>query len=154
MIPKLRTRSSASLSNVAVRLEDDHAAEALALCRCAVEKSEAVYRVRPSDLVNARFLTIQLGNVARLARLLGDLEATLAAHRRRIEVLDRRARDDPEVPGVHAELVDGYRQLLAELQQGRRWEEAARVTEAARAQIKETTDDDSVAFLPIAPGSR
>ncbi|MCI0643070.1 MAG: protein kinase [Gemmataceae bacterium] len=95
--PDARLGLSASLNNIAINLKDDRNAEALALLQRAVEQGETAYRLRPADLLTARFLWIQLNNVASKAKKVGETELALAAHHRRVELLDRRARDNPMI---------------------------------------------------------
>jgi tetratricopeptide (TPR) repeat protein/serine/threonine protein kinase len=139
--PDARLGLSASLNNIAVRLQADRNAEALALLQRAAEQCETAYRLRPADSLTAKFLTIQLNNIANKAKLAGETELILAAHRRRVEVLDRRARDNPTIPGFGADLVAGYGRLLTELREAGRWDEATRVADKARVRIAETAEE-------------
>lgn len=138
-----------SLNNIAIRLKEDRNAEALAMIQRSVEQMEAAYRLRPTHLLTARYLTIGLNNVAKWGKLAGETEAALAAHRRRVEVMDRRARDNPTIAGFDADLAGGYTSLLLELRQASRWEEAARTAEAARVRLAETTEETSAFFQQV-----
>jgi tetratricopeptide (TPR) repeat protein len=140
---------SASLNNIAIKLKEDRNAEALALIRRAVEEDEAALRLRPSHLLTAQYLSIGLNNVANWAKKMGETEIVLPSHRRRVEVLDRRARDNPTVPGFDAELMDGYTALLFELRQAGRWEEAAKTVETARLRLAETTEETPAFFQAV-----
>ncbi len=137
---------SASLNNIAVRLKEDRNAEALALLQRAVEQGEAAYRLRPADLLTARFLWIQLNNVARIAKLVGETEVALAAHRRQVEVFDRRARDNPTVAGFDTELAGSYAKLLDELREAGRLEEATKAAEKGGVRLAETTEETTGFF--------
>ena len=147
--PDARLGLGGSLNNIAIRLTEDHNAEALALIQRSVEQEEAAYRLRPGHLVTARFLTVGLNNVATWAKRLGDSEVVLAAHRRRVEVLDRRARDNPTIAGFDAELVAGYATLLNELRDTGRLDEATRTVDKARVRLSETTEETSEFFRHV-----
>jgi len=55
-------------------------------CNAPSSNARRRYRLRPADTLAARFLTIQLNNVAHKAKLAGETAIALAAHRRRVEV--------------------------------------------------------------------
>jgi tetratricopeptide (TPR) repeat protein len=139
-----------SLNNIAIRLKDDRDAEALALLQRSLEQVEAAHRLRPAHLLTARFLTIGLNNVANRAKKVGETEVVLTSHRRRVEVLDRRARDNPTIPGFDAELAAGYSVLLHELREAGRLEEAAKTAEKARIRLAETTEETTEFFRQVA----
>jgi tetratricopeptide (TPR) repeat protein/serine/threonine protein kinase len=144
--PDARLGLSASLNNIAIRLKEDRNAEALALLERAVEQSEAAYRLRPADLLTARFLWIQLNNVARKAKLVGETEVALAAHRRQVEVFDRRARDNPTIAGFDTDLAGAYAKLLNEMREAGRLEEATRTAEKGGVRLAETTEESTDFF--------
>ncbi len=139
-----------SLNNIAIRLKEDHNAEALALIQRSVEQTEAAHRLRPAHLLTARYLTIGLNNLANWGKKSGETELVLAAHRRRVEVLDRRARDNPTIPGFDAELMAGYTALLNELRDASRLEEAAKTADKARVRLAETTEETTEFFRQVA----
>ncbi|MCI0681757.1 MAG: protein kinase [Gemmataceae bacterium] len=144
-----RVVMSASCNNIAIRIWHKHDAEALELLRRAAEEDEAAYRLAPNHPLAARFLTIGLNNVASTALRLGLTDEALAAHRRRVEVLDRRARDNPTLPGVDAALAGGLGVLLYELRQAGRWEEAARTADKARDRLAEATEETTEFFRQL-----
>ena len=118
--PEARVGLSASLNNIAIRLKVERNAEKLDLLRRAVEQCEAAYRLRPGDAITQQFLAYQLQNRANEANRVGEIEECLAALRRRVEVLDRRGRDNPGVPEYDTELVQGFgRYLVDALRTGR-----------------------------------
>jgi serine/threonine protein kinase/tetratricopeptide (TPR) repeat protein len=137
---------SASLNNIAIRLKEDRDAEALVLLQRSHEEDEIAYRLRPGHFTTARYMTIGLNNLAKYAKKLGETDMAISAYRRRVEVFDRRARDNPTIPGFEAELVAGYTMLLSELQQAGRFEEAAKAADKARIRIAET-NDETLAFF-------
>src|SRR5262249_50034737 len=144
--PDARLGLSASLNNIAIRLKEDRNAEALALLERAVEHGEAAYRLRPADLLTARFLWIQLNNVARIAKLVGETEIALTARRRQVEVFDRRARDNPTIAGFDTDLAGAYAKLLNELRETGRFEEATRTAEKGGVRLAETTEETADFF--------
>ncbi len=147
--PNARVVMSASLNNIAIRIWQKHDAEALELLRRATEEDEAAYRLAPNHPLVARFLTIGLNNVANTALRLGLTEEALAAHRRRVEVLDRRARDNPAIPDVDAALANGLTTLVHELHKAGRSDEAAKTVEKARDRLAETTGDSTEYFRQV-----
>lgn len=147
--PEARIGFAGSINNIAIRLKEDRHAEALVHIRKAVDEIEAAHRLRPAHLLTVRYLTIGLNNVAKWAKLVGEPEVALAAQRRRVEVLDRRARDNPTVPGVDAELVGGYATLLYELHEAGRSDEVATTTERARIRLAETTEETTEFFRQV-----
>ena len=127
--PEARVGLSASLNNIAIRLKVERNAEKLDLLRRAVEQCEAAYRLRPADSLGQQFLAIQLDNLASFARQAGATEEELAARRRRVDVLDRRARDNPTVPGNDTAFVQGFSDLVDALRTAGRPAEALQVAE-------------------------
>src|SRR5262249_18294745 len=134
-------------------------AEKLSLYRRAVEQMEVAYRLRPSDPLTVRHLVIQVRNVAGTAKALGHADAALAAHRRVAEVLDRRARDHPDLPGlsgsagnptVAAEAVTAYQTLTAYLRELGRLDEAARVARQGGDWAAGVTTDAGAFFHALA----
>ncbi len=115
--PEARMGLAASLNQIALQLKGDRNHEALVLVRKALEQGEAAYRLDPTDGLTTRFLVTQLDQIATRAKRAGETEEELAAHRRRIEVLDRRARDNPAVSGFDTELVQEYADLLDALRE-------------------------------------
>ncbi len=134
---------AASLNNIAIKLKEERHAEALAQIQRAAEEMETAYRLRPNHMLTVRFLTIGLNNVAMWGKKAGETEIVLASHRRRVEVLDRRARDNPTVLGFDAELADGYAKLLNALREAGRLEEATKTAEKGGARLAETTEETS-----------
>ena len=88
--PDARLGLADSLNGIALQLKGDRNHEALVLFHKALEQGEAAYRLDPTDEHTARFLITQLENIAIRAKRAGETEEELTAHRRRIEVLDRR----------------------------------------------------------------
>ena len=125
--PEARLGLAASLNQIALQLKEDRNHEALVLFYKALEQGEAAYRLDPTDRLTTQFLVTQLEQVAARAKRAGETAEELAAHRRRIEVLDRRARDNSAVSGFDTELIQGYADFLDALREGRRWDEAAKV---------------------------
>ena len=144
--PDARLGLSASLNNIAVQVGNEHPAEQNVLYRRACEQGEAAYRLRPTHPNTIRFLTIQWNNVAFTARTLGRTDDVVAALRRRAEVLDRWARDNPNLPGAAAQMMDGYGSLARELRELGRLDEAARVVRQGRDRAAEVTTDDGPFF--------
>jgi tetratricopeptide (TPR) repeat protein len=144
--PGARLGLAASLNQIALQLKGDRNHEALVLFHKALEQGEAAYRLDPTDGPTTRFLVTQLDHVATRAKGAGETEEELAAHRRRIDVLDRRARDNPAVSGFDAELVEGYAEFLDALREAGRWDEAAKVADRARQRIAETTETTTAFF--------
>lgn len=147
--PEARLGLSASLNNIALRLHDAHSGEALAMFQRSVVEGEAAYRLRPTNLLTSRYLSVQLFNVARHAKKAGETEIVLTAYRRRAEVLDRRARENPTIPGVDAELVASFSSLLTELQHAELWVEATRTIEKARTRLAEAKEESPVYFAQL-----
>jgi tetratricopeptide (TPR) repeat protein len=139
--PDARLGLSASLNNIAIRIMAEHPQQALELLRRAVAQAEAAYRLRPAHLLTAHFLTVQLLNVADRSRQVGLLDEAAAAHRRRVEVLDRRARDNPTVTGFDTLLAQGLTQLLEVLLEAGRLDEAARAADKGRDRLAEATEE-------------
>jgi len=148
--PDARLGLSASLNNIAVQLGNDHIAEQNLSYRRACEQGEAAYRLRPTHPITIRFLTIQLNNVASTARQLGRTEETAAALRRRVEVLDRWARDNPDLSAAAAEMMTGYQSLAAYLNELGRLDDAGRVVRQGRGRAAEVTTDDGPFFSALA----
>jgi serine/threonine protein kinase/tetratricopeptide (TPR) repeat protein len=144
--PDARLGLSASLNNIAVQVGNEHPAEQNVLYRRACEQGEAAYRLRPMHPNTIRFLTIEWNNVASTARTLGRADDVVAALRRRAEVLDRWARDNPDLPGAAAQMVHGYTSLAGELKELGRLDEAARVVRQGRDRAAEVTTDDGRFF--------
>ncbi len=144
--PAAKLALTASLNRIAHQLKGDRNQEALVLFKKALEQGEAAYRLHPSDGLISRFLITQLDHVATRAERAGETEEKLAAHRRRIEVLDRRARDNPVVSGFDAELVHGYAEFLDALSEAGRWDEATKVADRARERIAKTTEQTKAFF--------
>ncbi len=143
--PDARLGLATSLNQIALQLKEDRHHEALTLFHKALEQGEIAYRLDPSSEPTTRFLVTLLDQVATRAKASGLTEEELAAHRRRIEVLDRRARDNPGVAGFDADLVQGYADFLEALRDARRWDEAAKVAhEAARADRQNHRGNDGV----------
>ena len=144
--PDARLGLATSLNQIALQLKEDRHHEALTLFHKALEQGEIAYRLDPSSEPTTRFLVTQLDQVATRAKASGLTEEELAAHRRRIEVLDRRARDNPGVAGFDADLVQGYADFLEALRDARRWDEAAKVAHEARERIAKTTEETTAFF--------
>jgi serine/threonine protein kinase/tetratricopeptide (TPR) repeat protein len=139
--PDARRGLAASLNNIAELLHDDRTSERLALYRRAVEQSEAAYRLRPGDAITQQFLAYQLQNLATDANRIGEVEEYLAALRRRLEIFDRRARDNPGVPGYDSGLVEGFFRYVSALRLAGRRDLAAQVADRARDRLGETTEE-------------
>jgi tetratricopeptide (TPR) repeat protein len=146
--PDAQLGLSASLNNIANLLGAGRTTEELALYRRAVEHCQAADRLRPGDATAQRYLAIQLGNVATFAQRAGEIEEQLAACRRRVEVLDRRARDNPGIPGYDQALVEAFFNDISALRQAGRRDEAAKAADRARERIAETTEE-SIEFFRI-----
>jgi tetratricopeptide (TPR) repeat protein len=139
--PDARRGLAASLNNIAELLGAEHTSVRLALFRRAVEQSEAAYRLRPGDALTQRFLAYQLQNLATDANRVGAVEEYLAALRRRLEIFDRRAHDNPGVPGYDTDLVQGFFQYVSALRLAGRRDLAAQVADRARDRLGETTEE-------------
>ena len=122
-------------------MNDDRNAEALVLMQRSVEQDEAAYRIRPGHLLTARYMTIGLNNLADFGKRLGETEVALAADRRRVEMLDRRARDNPTIPAFEPELVAGIRFWCRNFSVRNRMEEAAKAADKARVRISEMNSE-------------
>ena len=155
---------SASLNNIAVQLGNDraagasaatgpgsaHIAEQLVLYGRASEQGEAAYRLRPTHPLTIRFLTIQLNNVVSVATKLGRTDEAVAALRRRVEVLDRRARDNPDLPGTATDMMNAFQSLAGYLNGLGRLDDAARVLRQGRDRSAEVTTDEGAFFSALA----
>ena len=138
---------AASLYNIGEAMEGkDRGAEQLALWRRALAEMETAYRLQPGDPTTLLVLVSQLRKLAELAGRMGAVDLALAAHRREVEVLDHRARDNPGVAGFDADLVGGHARLLECLRSAGRLDEAAKVADRARERIAETTEETTEYF--------
>jgi serine/threonine protein kinase/tetratricopeptide (TPR) repeat protein len=141
-----RLALSGSLNNIAVRLRGKHEAQSIELLRRASRESEAAYRLRPGHPQIVRFLGTELHNLADAAQRLGLVEEALAAARRRAEVFDRNARDNPTLPGNDAAMVKGYTDYVNLLREVGRLDEADQVAARARERLAEATEDTLALF--------
>jgi tetratricopeptide (TPR) repeat protein len=149
--PTSRRDLAATLNNIAVMLSGkDRRAEALALYRRAAEQGEQAYRLQPYDLFLIRGVLIFQHNVATTEKALGHPDEAVAAYRRWVEILERRARDNPDVPGLAGEMVTGYQELVAYLRQLDRLDDAARLVRQVRDRVAEATDDTGPFFRALA----
>ena len=145
--PEARQGLAASLNNIAANLKAEHKAEQLPLYRRAVEEMEVAYKLRPSDPITLQGVIILVRNLADVTRVQGNADEAVAAYHRVAEVLDRRARDNPEVPGTAAEMMTGYQTLAWYLRELGRLDEAARVVRQGRDRAAEINVDDGTFFM-------
>ncbi len=96
-----------------------------------------------------KFLSIQLNNVASTASKLGRAEEAVAALGRRLEVLDRRARDNPDLPGAAADMILSYYAVVAHLKELGRLDDAARVVRQGRDRAAEVSTDEGPFFMAL-----
>ena len=144
--PDARLGLAASLNLIALQLKGDRNHQALVLFHKALEQGEAAYRLDPTGGHTTQFLITQLDHVATRAKRAGETEEELAAHRRRIEVLDRRARENPAVSGFDTDLVQGYAEFLDALREAGRWDEATKVADRARERIAKSSEQTMAFF--------
>jgi tetratricopeptide (TPR) repeat protein len=147
--PDARLGLAASLNQLALQLKGNRNHEALALFRKALEQGEAAYRLDPTYEPTNRFLVTQLDQVAVRTKNAGETEEELAAHRRRIDVLDRRARENPAVSRFDTELVQAIADFLDALREVGRWDEAAKVADRARERIADSTEETPAFFEAV-----
>jgi len=100
-------------------------------------------------LYHRPLLTIGLNNVATKAKLAGETELVLAIARRRVEVLDRRARDQSTVPGSMRSWRRAMRYYCYECGKAGRWEEATKASEKARVRLAENDGRNHGVFRQV-----
>jgi tetratricopeptide (TPR) repeat protein len=141
---------SASLNNIAVQLKEDRGAEAFVLLKRSHEEDEIAYRLRPSHLLTISFMSIGLLNLADYAKKLGENDVALALRRRQVEILDRRARENPTIPWVDPELLAAYSNWVLELQLAGRLEEASKAADKGSVRITEMNSETPAYFSQVA----
>ena len=85
-----------------------------------------------------------------MATKLGRTDEAVAALRRRVEVLDRRARDNPDLPGTAADMMNAFQSLAGYLNGLGRLDDAARVLRQGRDRSAEVTTDEGAFFSALA----
>jgi serine/threonine protein kinase/tetratricopeptide (TPR) repeat protein len=131
-----------SLNNIAVGLyEKRHAIENLALFRRAKAEAEIASRLAPNEPEAISLRITCTRNLANTSGRSGAVDESMAAWRLLVELLDRRARDNPGVPGLDEAMVRGQIKLIDALRLAGRLEEATRVAERARERIAEAREE-------------
>jgi serine/threonine protein kinase/tetratricopeptide (TPR) repeat protein len=148
--PDARFQLAASYKAIAIGLKDEHKAEALFLLQRSLEQIESAYQMRHSDLHVADELSHALRNVALYARAADERDLAIRSLRRRAEVLDRLARENPTIPGYGTEMAEGYTELIELLGAERRWDDVRKVEEKASARIEDSGEETTDFFQHVA----
>ncbi len=140
-----------TLNNIGVMLaKKNWDVEALTMYRRAAERAEAAYIQAPQVIMNGRFLSIQLGNVAETERQLGHVNEALAALRRVAEIWRKLAQDNPAVPSLHSNLLAAYRNLAIYQRELKQIEQSERTLRLAREVIDRLPSDGPEALFKLA----
>lgn len=132
-----RNNLGATLNNLGVMLSGGgRLADALAMYRRAVEHARFAFEKAPHHLTYGRYLVIQSRNIATMETQTGHPEQALHTYQQVVDVAKKLAVENPDVPGLLADLKRAYLDLRAQqLAQGKT-EDAARSLRQARAVLE------------------
>ena len=149
--PEAHRDLGGTLNNLGVELaKKGRNAEALTMYRRAAERAQAAFAQAPQVIINGRFLTIQLHNVAYLERQLGHPSEALAAFQRVAEIWRKLARDNPAIPSLNSNLWVAYRNLAVYQRELKQIQEFERTMRLARGVIERLPSEGAEALFNLA----